>query len=1018
MRIQQSSHQGCAVLTLAGRLDLAVALQLQRAILKQLAQPPPAIICDLSRVEEIDPLCAGVFTSMRHPALGWPGTALVLCGTRPTVAKVLVQLGVARSLAMYPSLDEALANARARPQRLRARLTLGPVLTAAAAGRQFVAEVCGHWGLQELAEPAGLLASELVANAVAHAHTALELRVELRGSRLQVAVQDHNPDLRGLLAAKGGTDRGLGLQIVDQVAKAWGVRQDGAGRKTVWCTLDLPPPQAGAVGRSWEPQARTASEAVGVDPADHGPPDTMTPPGSVLVWAKLWPPAPRAGLIPRAGLQALLQAGLEAKLCLVAAPAGSGKTILLAQWRAVSGGGRVAWVSLEESDNDPTRFWGYLVAALRTVEPEVGTVALEALGSPSAELERVVVPSLVNDLATVGAPLVLILDDYHLITEAICHQTLGWFLDHLPAEVHVVLSTRLDPPLPLARMRARGELAELRVAELQFTGEEAAELLNGSMGLALAAEDVARLAERTEGWAAGLVLAGLSLRGRPDPSGLIAAFSGGDRHVADYLVAEVLERQPPELREFLLWTSVLERLSGPLCDAVLETQGSAALLGELEASNLFVVPLDDRRQWYRYHQLFAQLLRLQLGAREPTLVPLLHRRAAAWHQAAGNVDEAIAHASAAGDLAEAGTLIARHWATHWLGGQRATVARWLEGLADEAILADPPVALIAAWSRGFGGGSKPETERWLAAADDEGYGGPPPDGMSSQAFGAVLARATLIFDDVGRALKAAHRALELAGDQPAENSWAGSALGQALYLSGRSAEARPRLEDLVSQVPASVQPYAVVTALAVLSLIAADQNDPAAASLARGAVATAEAHGVSFEPLSGIVYLALGQALGRQGELAEAELQLERALELFEVDSMDLHHALALLVLASVRHGRGDLPGARALADQARELVDQSTDPGMLPWLLEQAEDTLGSASLQRAALVEPLTERELVVLRLLPTRLSTRDIGRELSVSATTVRSQVQAIYRKLQVNSRAEAVTQARQLGLLPAA
>jgi LuxR family maltose regulon positive regulatory protein len=678
----------------------------------------------------------------------------------------------------------------------------------------------------------------------------------------------------------------------------------------------------------------------------------------------------------------------------------------------------VAWVSLEESDNDPTRFWSYLVAALRTVEPGVGTLALAALRGPGVELERVVVPSLVNDLATMEAPLVLVLDDYHLITNAVCHLTLGWFLDHLPPAVHVVLSTRLDPPLPLARMRARGELAELRVGELQFTGEEAAALLNGSMGLALAPEDMARLAERTEGWAAGLVLAGLSLRGRPDPSGFVAGFSGGDRHVADYLVAEVLERQPAELREFLLRTSVLERLSGPLGDAVLETQGSAALLGELEASNLFVVPLDDRRRWYRYHQLFADLLRLQLGAREPGLVPVLHRRAAAWHQAAGNVDEAIAHASAAGDLAEAGALIARHWAAHWLGGQRATVARWLEGLPDEAILAAPPVALITAWSRGFGGASKQDTERWLAAAEDPSYEGPPPDGMSSQAFGAALARATLIFDDVGRSAAAARRAVELAGDQPTENSWVSSALGQTLYLSGRSAEARPQLEDLVSQVPASVQPYAVVTALAVLSLLAADQDDPAAASLARRAVATAEAQGVSFEPLSGIVYLALGRALARQGKLAEAEVQLERALELFEVDSMGLHRTLALLVLASVRHGRGDLPGARALVDQARELVDQSTDPGMLASLLEQTEEALGSRPHRPGQMAAPLTERELVVLRLLPTRLSTREIARELHVSPNTVRSQVQAIYRKLQVNSRAEAVTQARKLGLLPTA
>jgi LuxR family maltose regulon positive regulatory protein len=618
----------------------------------------------------------------------------------------------------------------------------------------------------------------------------------------------------------------------------------------------------------------------------------------------------------------------------------------------------------------------------------------------------------------VGAPLVLVLDDYHAVIDATCHQTLGWFLDHLPPAVHVVLSTRLDPPLPLARMRAQGEVAELRAGELHFTDEEAAELLNGSMGLQLAAEDVARLAERTEGWAAGLVLAGLSLRGRPDASGFIAAFSGGDRHVADYLVAEVLGRQPEELRGFLLRTSVLERLSGPLCDAVLETQGSAELLAELEASNLFVVPLDDRRQWYRYHQLFADLLRLQLRTRQPELVPVLHRRAAAWHRQAGNVDEAIGHASAAGDLAEAGALIARHWATHWLGGQRATVARWLDGLPDEAILADPPVALITAWSRGFGGASKQETERWLAAADDPSYAGPPPDGMSSQAFGAALARATLMFDDVGRSAAAARRALELAGDQPAENSWAGSALGQALYLSGQAAEARPRLEDLVSQVPASVQPYAVVTALAVLSLITADQDDPAAASLAREAVATAEAQAVNFEPLSGIVYLALGRALACQGELAEAEVQLGRALELFQVDSMGLHRTLALLVLASVRHGRGDRLGARALADQARKLVEQSTDPGMLPSVLEQAEQALDSRPGRPVQVATPLTERELAILRLLPTRLSTREIGRELYVSPNTVRSHVQAIYRKLQVNSRAEAVTKARQLGLLPTA
>ena len=331
------------------------------------------------------------------------------------------------------------------------------------------------------------------------------------------------------------------------------------------------------------------------------PPKAMPSPDLELLWTKLWPPIPRAGLVSRANLQSLLQAGLQGKLCLLSAPPGFGKTTLLAQWCAVEGAGRVAWVSLDEGDNDPTRFWGYVVAALRTVEPSVGTAALAALQRTGADLYRAVLPSLHNELSAIGSPLVLVLDDYHLVTNATCHQTLGVFLDHLPAGVHVVLSTRADPPLSLARMRARGELAEIRVADLQFTNEEASELLNGSMGLQLTTDDVQRLALRTEGWVAALYLAGLSLRGGKDASAFIASFQGNHRHIADYLGAEVLQRQPEQVRTFLLRTSVLGHLSGPLCDAVLEAEGSAGLLRELECSNLFVVPLDDHRQWYRYH---------------------------------------------------------------------------------------------------------------------------------------------------------------------------------------------------------------------------------------------------------------------------------------------------------------------------------------------------------------------------------------------------------------------------------
>jgi LuxR family maltose regulon positive regulatory protein len=1032
MQIEQSSQQGSVVLSLTGRIDLAAAPQLQRAVLKQLAEQPPAIICDLRHVEAIDPLCAAVFTSIRHPALGWPGTALVLCGAQPAVAEILMRDGIARRLALYPSLDRALAHASARPQWLGEQLALKPVPTAARDGRAFVRHVCDRWELQGLADQAALLASELVSLAVSDAHTTMELRVELRRSWLQVAVHDQDPKLLGLLVAKEESDRRLSLTIMDQVATSWGVRQDQAGGKTAWAALKMPPQDADKPGSGRPlpvpvPLKTTTTTVNGEVEPDPGAAQPMGLPGPGPVWSKLVAPAPRAGLIARAGLQSLLQVGLEGKLCLVEAPAGFGKTTLLAQWQA-GGGGRVAWVSLDEGDNDPTRFWAYVVEALRTVEPGVGTAALAALARPSADLYRAVLPGVLNDLHAVGSPLVLVLDDYHLITNPTCHQTLTFFLDHLPAGVHVALAGRTDPPLPLARMRARGELAEIRVADLQFTAEEAIALLNTSMGLQLTAEDVERLAERTEGWAAGLVLAGLSLRGRQDSSAFIAAFHGDNRHVADYLAAEVLERQTEETKAFLLRTSILERLSGPLADAVMEAEGSAGLLADLERSNMFLVPLDDRREWYRYHHLFAQLLRLELASREPALLAILHRRTAAWHRRAGNLDEAIGHACAAEEFTQAAALIAQHWLSYWRRGQRATVARWLDRLPDEAILANPPVAYVAAWIRGYSGASRQQTEDWLAAMERDGAEGSLPDGVNSEgslpdgvnslAFGANLARASLVFDDVRRSEAAGRRALELAGPESLQFWWmAQSALGHSLYLAGQAAGTRPQLEELVRRVPATVQPVAVVLALAVLSLLTGDQgDDDTAMALARRAAATADAQGLSAEPMCGIAYAALGRALARQGELAEAELQLERALEPVRIDSMLLQRALTLLLLAPVRRDRGDPAGARALVRQARELIEGSADPGSLPMLLEQTERTLTSALHRRVDATAPLSERELMVLRLLPTPLSTREMSRELSVSVTTIRSQVQSIYRKLHASTRDEAVTRARDLGLLP--
>jgi hypothetical protein len=299
------------------------------------------------------------------------------------------------------------------------------------------------------------------------------------------------------------------------------------------------------VGRDPQlPPGTGAAMAVVTDGADRGAAEAASAPGLDLMWAKLGPPALRAGLIRRARLQSLLRTGVQARPCLLAAPAGSGKTTLLSQWRVAGGGDRVAWMSVGEGDNDPTRFWTAVVEALGTVEPSLGTAALVALGDPRLDLERVVLPSLLGELGAVDRPLMLVLDDYQLMTDASRVRTLGLLLEQLPAGVHLALATRVDPPLPLAGLRASGELAELRVAELQFTSQEASALLNGAMGLGLAAAGVERLVERTEGSAAGLVLAGLALRGRPDPSAFVASFHGDDRHVAGFLAAELLEGSP------------------------------------------------------------------------------------------------------------------------------------------------------------------------------------------------------------------------------------------------------------------------------------------------------------------------------------------------------------------------------------------------------------------------------------------------------------------------------------------
>ena len=445
---------------------------------------------------------------------------------------------------------------------------------------------------------------------------------------------------------------------------------------------------------------------------------------TTLLETKLFLPQPRRGLVPRPRLRERLHQGLAAKLMLVSAPAGFGKTTLLVDWMAAVSessetGVATAWLSLDTGDNDPATYWTYVIAALRTVAPDIGTAALGLLQEPHPPPFQVVLTSLLNDLGAADVDLVLLLDDYHVIDSLEVQAGMSFLLDHLPPRLHVVIASRADPPLPLPRMRARGDLVEVRAADLRFTPDEAAAYLNDAMGLELTPEDVTALEGRTEGWIAALQLAALSMAGRDDVGTFIAGFAGDDRYVVDYLVEEVLQRQPEAVQTFLLQTAVLDRMNGSLCDAVTGQDGGRAMLESLDRDNLFLVPLDDRRQWYRYHHLFADVLQARLLDEQPERVAQLHRLASDWHERNGDRAAAIRHAMAAGDYAGAAALMELEIPALRRDRREATLRAWLESLPDDVLRARPVLCNNLAGARMSTGSFEgvesllDEAERWL-----------------------------------------------------------------------------------------------------------------------------------------------------------------------------------------------------------------------------------------------------------------------------------------------------------------
>ena len=642
----------------------------------------------------------------------------------------------------------------------------------------------------------------------------------------------------------------------------------------------------------------------------------------VLLATKLHVPRLQPGFVPRRRLVEALGEGLARGRVLVCAPAGSGKTALLADW-ARNGGRPAAWLSLDADDNDPARFWRHAVAALDRARPGLAA----QLGPLAPRSPQELVTALINELdpghadgeAHGEGEVVLVLDDYHLVIDAEpVHESVAFLLENLPPGLRVVVSGRSDPPLPLARLRARGQLAELRLTDLRFTPQEAAALLGQTAGPGLPADAAEVLTARTEGWAAGLQLAGLSLRGHADPAGFVAAFSGSHRFVLDYLAADVLDGQPGRVRSFLLETSVLERLSGELCDAVTGRADSQAMLQDIERAGLFLVPLDDVRGWWRYHHLFADVLRARLETEQPGRIRALHRSAAAWSEEHDLADDAVRHALAAGDTAWAARLVERNVETLLGRSEGATLRRWLSALPAESVRGRPRLCLAQAYGAAMGFQLETlealldDAERAFAVSGDEPYEDPagrPVSVLANVPAGIAFLRATLARLRGNAALTAdrnRHALAQLGADDWLMRCFVRWNQAAADWLGGRLGPADDALAEVLAELRAAGE------------AVRRAGGEPAE-------VLRTVAGGAGFFAgfLAMRVWYDLGEVRRAQGNLNEALATYRQALEVAGESSQTAYAGLAHVGLAQILYERNELTAALDHAAQGVTLCRQ-----------------------------------------------------------------------------------------------
>ncbi|MEO6887385.1 MAG: LuxR C-terminal-related transcriptional regulator [Ktedonobacteraceae bacterium] len=658
-----------------------------------------------------------------------------------------------------------------------------------------------------------------------------------------------------------------------------------------------------------------------------------------LLMTKLYLPPARSSLVARPHLVARLHAGLRQHgLTLISAPAGFGKTTLLSVWQQAHTHVRLCWVSLDAQDNDPARFWTYVITALHLQHPGIEDHAFALLPSsetPPPASTPAVLTALINTLATIPQDVALVLDDYHVITTPAIHEALGFLLDHLPPRMHLIIISRSEPPLPLAHLRAQGQLTELHATDLRFSGAEVATFLNQVMGLALSSSEIVALEARTEGWVTGLQLAALAMQGRTDKQGFINAFTGSHRYVGEYLASEVFQRQPEHIQDFLLASAILARFSGSLCDAVTGRADGREILAWLEQAHLFLVPLDEQRRWYRYYHLFSEFLRARLQQTRSALIPQLHHRAAAWYESQGLLDEAVEHMLASTDYEGTAHLVERHAEAILKQGAHMTILHWLRALPDELVSASPLLNLLYAGSVGLIGQLDDAEARLRAVEQILAAAGLPvthPEHAESDPERHILGLVMAIRIFLASARADVPRTVALVEQMlawwPREEMFVRSmvvvSLGQAYMLSGDLATAnRIFLENrTISQASGNI--YVLLTCICASAFAQSFQGHlQRAAEIYRQALRLGSQRSGALAPGVSMAYAGLGLLFYDWNRLDEAESHLRLGIEIGQQWGYMSMLAQAYTYLACTLYARGDVPAAFETLEQAEQLTRQ-----------------------------------------------------------------------------------------------